>query len=384
MDGEQIEFGKTVSLKPTLGSARDQSYIYGLDFLRFLAASLVALFHLTWLEPTTAKLAWFGWIGVQIFFVISGFVISQSAQTSSVLAFAISRFLRLYPAAWICALISLVALLCRGNMMAAAPSLLLQFFRSLVLYPTGPFLATAYWTLPVEITFYGLIAIVLYRHAFRHIEAIALVMAIFSGLYLAFLGLYYLGAVNTSWIAFGYGWKNVTLLRHGVYFSGGIFCWLTSEKKLTWQGIIGLAIVAIAAPIEIICRTAELVPLMPVSMKLSSVSWVPLVIWIAAVVFILAAARWRAEVNALPSSVLRAIRLLGLTTYPFYLVHEVVGHAARHVFLARGGSTLISAVGGVLVSAFVAFLIAYQAEPRLRRLLRAWIKSLEQGRKRLA
>ena len=47
----------------------------------------------------------FGWIGVQIFFVISGIVIANSAQSATPFRFAVSRFLRLYPAAWIAAAI---------------------------------------------------------------------------------------------------------------------------------------------------------------------------------------------------------------------------------------------------------------------------------------
>jgi exopolysaccharide production protein ExoZ len=375
-----VEANKETHVHPT----QNLSYVYGIDLLRFTAAAMVAFFHLTWLEVSTARIDWFGWIGVQIFFIISGFVIAQSAQNVGAVSFAISRFLRLYPAAFICAAINLATLLSRGNGWDSVPPLLVQFFRSLVLFPQGPFLATAYWTLPIEITFYALIGAVVCLRAFRHIESFALVLCAWSASYVALLGLQSLGLIDTAWLDFGYGWKNLTLLRHGIYFSGGIFLWLQSEHRLTRRGAIGLVAVLLAAPIEITCRTAELLKLSPVAMNLASVSWVPVLIWLLSMAFIAAAAHWRAEWRYLPRPVLAVVRLLGLTTYPFYLMHEVIGRAVRHVFLARGHSVLVSAIAGLLIAAAVALLVAYYAEPRLRKLLKARIESLRQRQNRLA
>jgi peptidoglycan/LPS O-acetylase OafA/YrhL len=88
-----------------------------LDLLRFGAALGVAVFHLTfwsWAWSSTgtaagfehyvsaglqfqsaAPFTWFGWVGVEIFFVISGFVIANSASNSSATEFLFGRALRL-------------------------------------------------------------------------------------------------------------------------------------------------------------------------------------------------------------------------------------------------------------------------------------------------
>ncbi len=85
-------------------------HITGVDVLRFLAAMLVVVFHLGGhaekrLVESTYMIGWtsIGWIGVQIFFVISGFVIAFSGEKSRASDFVISRIVRLGPGVWICA-----------------------------------------------------------------------------------------------------------------------------------------------------------------------------------------------------------------------------------------------------------------------------------------
>jgi peptidoglycan/LPS O-acetylase OafA/YrhL len=79
------------------------SYFYNLDALRGLCAILVALFHSSWIS--NVRLLPFvsnGWLFVDFFFVLSGFVIAQNYALRidgprSLGAFVIRRFFRLYP-----------------------------------------------------------------------------------------------------------------------------------------------------------------------------------------------------------------------------------------------------------------------------------------------
>jgi peptidoglycan/LPS O-acetylase OafA/YrhL len=86
--------------------------LYGLDHLRALAISFVFLFHYfilsggqpEWL-PSFAK---FGWTGVDLFFVLSGFLISsqlfaqiKQGQVISFKLFFLKRFFRIIPAFWV-------------------------------------------------------------------------------------------------------------------------------------------------------------------------------------------------------------------------------------------------------------------------------------------
>jgi hypothetical protein len=122
---------------------RRLSYVWGLDLIRFAAAVMVIFFHLSWKSqnPDIAFAA--GWVGVEIFFVLSGFVIMGSASGANVATFARKRFARLYPAAIACAVINLAVLVPfsdlanrHGLAVSAMPS---TFIASLVLIK-NPFL----------------------------------------------------------------------------------------------------------------------------------------------------------------------------------------------------------------------------------------------------
>jgi peptidoglycan/LPS O-acetylase OafA/YrhL len=82
--------------------------LYGLDHLRALAITLVFMFHYGRLFPSPAwltALCKFGWTGVDLFFVLSGYLISshlfaEVARTGhiSLRTFFIKRFFRIIPA----------------------------------------------------------------------------------------------------------------------------------------------------------------------------------------------------------------------------------------------------------------------------------------------
>ena len=138
----------------------------GLDLVRFAAALIVTLFHLAYFDwhgvPSDFAMELSGvgstfssgWVGVPIFFVLSGFVIAFSATGRTAEQFVKSRVVRLYPSAWICATITAIFIF--GD-----PNLIEEYLRSVMLIPVGPWVDVVYWTLGVEIAFYSLVALVL-------------------------------------------------------------------------------------------------------------------------------------------------------------------------------------------------------------------------------
>jgi peptidoglycan/LPS O-acetylase OafA/YrhL len=93
-----------------------------------------------------------GWVGVEIFFVLSGFVIAQSADGRAAFDFLRGRAGRLMPAIWICATITVVIVLLFK--MALLGPVFSSYIKTLVMYPNGPWISNVYWTLTVEIMFY--------------------------------------------------------------------------------------------------------------------------------------------------------------------------------------------------------------------------------------
>jgi peptidoglycan/LPS O-acetylase OafA/YrhL len=143
-----------------------------LDGLRLLAALAVVGWHLTaaptagWdghpFGPMTAVTR-YGWLGVELFFLISGFVICMSGWGRSVGEFAASRVARLYPAYWLAVLLA-AAVLTAFVRPGAEPLTFAQLAANLTMLqnPLGVHdIDPSYWTLAVELRFYLLFAIVL-------------------------------------------------------------------------------------------------------------------------------------------------------------------------------------------------------------------------------
>ncbi|MEU1271305.1 acyltransferase [Streptomyces sp. NPDC005799] len=104
--------------RPADPPRRQRPRLYAIDGIRLAAALMVAAHHYagTWrvnqpgnaiwdrpvsdIMPTVFHVASYGWIGVEIFFVISGFVICMSCWGRSPRQFFVSRVIRLYPAYW--------------------------------------------------------------------------------------------------------------------------------------------------------------------------------------------------------------------------------------------------------------------------------------------
>ncbi len=132
----------------------------GLDVLRGLAAMSVLMYHYTYIygikfgyhDQLLFKVP-LGRIGVQVFFMISGYVIFMTLQrTQRGLDFAISRFSRLYPAYWAAMLITTMVVYLSGIPQLQVP--IKDFFGNLAMLPIGfEFVDTVYWTLVVELFF---------------------------------------------------------------------------------------------------------------------------------------------------------------------------------------------------------------------------------------
>jgi peptidoglycan/LPS O-acetylase OafA/YrhL len=153
--------------------------LYAIDGIRLLAALVVAVHHyagthrvdrpgnVIWdrpvsdIMPTVFRFAAYGWIGVEIFFVISGFVICMSCWGRTPRQFFVSRVIRLYPAYWFAVLFTTGVLVAVPGVWERLP--LREVLLNLTMLQSGSGVADVdgvYWTLWAELRFYLLFVVV--------------------------------------------------------------------------------------------------------------------------------------------------------------------------------------------------------------------------------
>ncbi|GAA0450704.1 acyltransferase [Streptomyces stramineus] len=153
-----------------------RSRLAALDGLRLFAALMVVAYHYmafgsgVWGRPSAEAFpsahvpASYGWLGVQLFFLISGFVICMSCWGKGVGQFAVSRVTRLFPAYWF-AVLAVTLVVYVWPTVNEAPRLrdaavnLTMLQSPLGVDPVDG----VYWTLWIEMRFYLLFALVVWK-----------------------------------------------------------------------------------------------------------------------------------------------------------------------------------------------------------------------------
>lgn len=126
--------------------------------------------------------------GVPIFFVISGFLISASWERSPDLKhYALRRALRIFPAMWVCLLVSIMLM---AVLASIKPPVLWIVGQLTIGQPWTPGVFRTYgvgtpngslWTIPVELEFYAVLpAIYLIGRKLRSIDALLVVLSLAS------------------------------------------------------------------------------------------------------------------------------------------------------------------------------------------------------------
>jgi peptidoglycan/LPS O-acetylase OafA/YrhL len=148
-----------------------------LDGLRLVAALMVVAWHFVAGEAGTAwqtgtkelfaplwKLSGYGWLGVELFFLISGFVICMSSWGRTAGQFAVSRIARLFPAYWAAIVITTVVVTLWPVMKQPLSTVDVLVNLTMLQGLLGvPHVDWSYWSLAVELQFYLLFAIVIAR-----------------------------------------------------------------------------------------------------------------------------------------------------------------------------------------------------------------------------
>ncbi|MFO1109854.1 MAG: acyltransferase [Bradyrhizobium sp.] len=361
-----------------------------LDPLRFGAAVGVAIFHqMFWswawvsigvpgferyvaadlLYPSAAPFTWFGWVGVEIFFVISGFVIANSASKSSPTEFLLGRALRLYPAVWVCATASLLVLVLFGS--GPASKFIVPYIHAMTLVPkgvTGDWLDGVYWTLAAEVAFYGLVfcamltgkitlrqlafGLTIYSAAFNAVALLVLSFTTYPDLpYLVIL------MFRVPCAAF--------LLTHGCFFALGIWLFISANRELTALEWLAVAITCLSGAAEIYFFASFFLTSIPAISGQSAL--VPIAVWAAAVGLIAwCANRNRRSTAAASPEAPAYLRTLGLITYPLYLTHNITGTAIIRLLVDSGLDATSAVWVQLAMLVLICWFICAKIEPAIR------------------
>ena len=216
-----------------------KSRLQELDALRGLAALSVLLFHFT-TNQNAKKLGWqfsYGVTGVDIFFMISGFVIFLTIhKIKRSQDFIVFRFARLYPAYWACVLLTTLFIFIYEPLNFN----LVQLLANLTMFPAYFGIENidgSYWTLLIELTFYLWILIIYASRNLKNITSI---------------GFFFLvGIVLFHWLGpyqgfYQYAVLKVQLLNHFPLFFSGILFYRLKFKSFSFRNLamIFLSIIA--------------------------------------------------------------------------------------------------------------------------------------------
>lgn len=369
-----------------------------LDPLRFGAALGVAIFHQmfwswAWVSighpgferyvaadvqySSAAPFTWFGWVGVEIFFVISGFVIANSASKSSPTEFLLGRALRLYPAVWICGTATLLVLVLFGS--GRASEFILPYIHAMLLVPVGVTsrsLDAVYWTLAAETAFYLLVfcAMRTKKITLRHLAfGLTVYSAVFNAVALLVLScttpanLPYLSSANLPYLvilmfrvpcaAF--------LLNHGCFFALGIWLFISANRQLTTLERVAVAVTCLSGAAEIYFFASFFLTCIPAISGQSA--FVPIMVWAAAVGLITYCANRNRRSAATASPEAPAYwRTLGLITYPLYLTHNVIGAEIIRVLVDAGLDATLAVWVALAMLVLVCWFICAKIEPTVR------------------
>ncbi|MEU9288440.1 acyltransferase [Streptomyces sp. NPDC048275] len=352
------------------GPQSGQARLAAIDGLRLVAAVMVAAYHFLgtptprfWgkaelrdFAPFLHEISRYGWLGVEFFFIISGFVICMSCWGRTPAQFTVSRISRLFPAYW-CTVLLVVALVLvarMGHWPAETRIDPRTVLGNLTMAP-GPMgldlVSGVSWTLWVEARFYLLMAVLLisglsYRRTVAFCGAWLLAGVIALELHLPAL-------------------DEFVLTRYTGLFVAGIVLYLMrrfGQNLLLWL-LLGFAWCYELTVLQI--RVAEHVTTIPGE---SRPSWAVC----AAILTLCLGLLALAGVGPLAGLQWRWLVTAGGLTYPFYLVHQSIGiPVAKGLIKAFPGLGLLPSMAvSVVCMLGLSALVYTWVERRLGRLLR--------------
>lgn len=348
-----------------------QSRINHLDGLRGLAILLVIAFHAysRWSDLVPYGNAYqdfplfkYGWLGVQLFFMISGFVIFMTLDnTIHFRAFIYRRLLRLYPAMLFASVLIYLTASILSERPAGSPNVLSlipgltfiepSWWSKLLGIKIIP-LEGVFWSLYVEFKFYILAGIIYFYLGRRYL---------LPSLFILFIGsVGVIGVskvVDSEFINVLAGIGRALSLRYFGWFCAGAIFYMYQQTKAERYYYMGLGVMTVSAiavserlAVSEICAALMVSSLFAISLKSAFFQRL-----LTCKIFI----------------------FFGFISYPLYLIHE-----NAMISLIVKSSLYLPAVNmffypfiGLAILSGISFFIAKECEPRARRFIHGVVQS---------
>lgn len=338
-------------MNPKYSSLKQSHRSRELDGLRGVAILLVLIGHFSATYPvyfpsgpTPPFSIYFGGMGVQLFFMISGYVILISAlRQGSAVRYLINRAVRLYPAYWVALAISSLIIATVGieYKTITAPQVLINatmFQRFLFVDNVDD----VYWTLAIEWQFYLLLfVLLLWKKKHLTDSTVLKVAAIWA--FIGFLACLWAGSdENLPMLKKLVVWAIVA--EHAPLFGLGIACFVfASSHRFLWYVpyFAGLAIA------NCWLRT--------------SVHYALVMVLLVAVFIVITYTRNVVVLRGGP------LHFFGTISYSLYLTHNVLGVVVLHHVWLSTGNYWVGFCAGLLSSTAMAWVLYIAVEQRLTR-----------------
>lgn len=301
--------------------------------------------------PLLESVAHWGYLGVQLFFVLSGFVILMSAEGATPRSFVASRVSRLYPGLWVAASLTAGAawllgdsrFQVSGNDYLLNLSMVPQWFER-------PYVDGAYWSLGCELQFYILVWLAIrlgLLHRFEQLMAGWLLVSAVNAFHPMWPVEFWLDA---KWAPF--------------FVAGSVFYQVRRQGFTRFRlGLLGAAL-ALAifytgwdGPAE---AAIGVDPMTRLAVQVSAV------VAIFALFWLIATGRFRMR----PSPF---IYYAGMLTYPMYLIHQNLGFMLYERLHRATGLVTVPLLLMLAILLALSWGIHVQAERPLGSRLRRWL-----------
>lgn len=339
-----------------------------LDILRIVAALAVVAYHYLYrgsIEGGYLDVSYgaagdavsLGYLGVNLFFMISGFVIVWSAAGRDWVSFASGRIIRLYPAHVVAMILTaLVTLAWATPPYEVSVAQVLANLTMLAPFFGQPFMDGAYWSIVLELIFYGWVTLALMAGLLpRRLEAFVFV-------WLAVIAL-------NSFVLDSRAVSLVFLTAYGACFAFGMMVWRIWSAGMT---PVRLATGVAAFTMTFVSAERQRLLILEDYGVASTATTVAFANLLLAAIFLGAIAIGKSGATARWATF---AAIAGGVSYPLYLLHQNAGYIVINATAPTIGKWSAAALAlGLAISA--SYLIWAYAEPVGRRLLRAVLDPL--------